>query len=114
MFLKAPFALPADFLRNFRYPGSRRYVGLYWTPMGDEACWDDGQQSACGLSDNWVYLAFLRRRDVWAWRDENGLKFGNSEEDAQHWLVVDCETGEVYAAHWREARQAVIRQEIPA
>jgi hypothetical protein len=114
MFLKAPFPIPADFLRTFGYPGSRRFVALYWTPMGDEACFDDGQQSACGLSDNWVYLSLLRRKDVWAWRGENGLNFGNSDEEAQHWLVVNTETGEVDAAHWREARQAVIRQAIPA
>ncbi|AWM39817.1 hypothetical protein GobsT_18160 [Gemmata obscuriglobus] len=114
MFLKAPFGLPADFLRTFGYPGQRRYIGLYWSPMGDEACWDDGQSSACGLADNHYYLAFIRRKEVLAWRDENGLHLGNSEEEAQHWLVVDAETCEVYAAHWREARQAVIRQEIPS
>src|SRR5262245_30560436 len=43
MFLKAPFALPTTFLRHFGYPGKRRFVALYWTPSGDEACFDDGQ-----------------------------------------------------------------------
>jgi hypothetical protein len=28
------------------------------------------ESSACGLSDNRLYLSFLRRKDVWAWRDE--------------------------------------------
>lgn len=114
MFLKAPFALPSDFLRTFGYPGSRRFVALYWTSFGDEACFDDGQRSACGLGDNWAYLGFVRRKDVWAWREENGIHLGNSEEEAKHWLVVDAETGEVFTALWREARQAVIWQEIPA
>ena len=44
---------------------------------------------------------------------ENGIMIGNSEAEARHWLVVDAETGEVHAAHWREARRAVVRQEIP-
>lgn len=113
MFLKAPFVLPTDFLAKFGYSLGRRFVGLYWEPCGDESCYDDGQASACGLSDNWLFLAFKRRDDVAAWLSNNGIKLGNSEESAQHWLVVDSQNGEVYAAHWREARQAVIRQIIP-
>jgi hypothetical protein len=113
MFTKAPFPIPNGFLRSFGYPGPRRFVALFWTSLGDEACFDDGQSSACGLSDNWLYLSFLRRKDVWAWRDENELNFGNSDEEATHWLVVDADTGEVYAAPRAEALQAVIDQTIP-
>src|ERR1700722_17237797 len=71
MFIKAPFLISHDFLREFCYPGPRRFIALYWTPLGDEACFDDGQSTACGLSDNFLFLTFLRRKDVWAWRDEN-------------------------------------------
>jgi len=113
MFIKAPFLIPTGFLRSFGYPCPRRLVALYWTPLGDEACFDDGQHSACGLADNWLYLSFLRRQDVWAWRDENDLNFGTSDEDAEHWLVVDAHTGEVYAAPRDEARRAVIDQDLP-
>lgn len=73
MFIKAPFPIPNGFLRLFGYPGPRRFVALFWTSMGDEACFDDGQSSACGLSANWLYLSFLRRKNVRAWRDENEL-----------------------------------------
>jgi hypothetical protein len=113
MFTKAPFLIPSGFLRAFGYPGPRRFVALYWTPMGDEACFDDGQSSACGLSDNHLYLSLLRRKDVWAWRDEEELHFGNSDKPATHWLVVDGDTGEVYAAPKDEALRAVIDQTIP-
>ena len=82
MFLKAPFQLPADFLRTFGYPGERRYICLYWTPMGDEACYDDGERSACGMSDNHLYLSFLRRKDVWAWRRACAL----------HSALIPCST----------------------
>jgi hypothetical protein len=110
MLVKAPFTLPADFLRQFRYPGGRRFIGLYWEPCGDESCYDDGVRSACGMTDNWLFLEFIRRPDVAGWLSENGLCLGNSEDEARHWLVVDGVSGEVYAGHWREARQAVIRQ----
>jgi hypothetical protein len=113
VFTKAPFLIPDGFLRSFGYPGPRRFVALFWTSLGDEACFDDGQSLACGLSDNHLYLSFLRRKDVWAWRDENELSFGNSDEEATHWLIVDADTGEVYAAPRAEARQAVIDQTVP-
>ncbi len=113
MFFKAPFLIPTGFLRSFGYPGPRRLVALYLTPMGDESCFDDGQSSDCGLSDNWLYLSFLRRKDVWAWRDEQELHFGNSEEEAVHWLVIDGDTSEVFAAPKNEALQAVIDQVLP-
>jgi hypothetical protein len=107
MFLKSPFTLPTDFLAKFGYTNGRRFVGLYWEPCGDESCYDDGQGSACGMTDNWFFLDFIRRQKVAAWRSENDLHLGDSEEEARHWLVVDAETSEVYAAPWREARQAV-------
>jgi hypothetical protein len=113
MFIKAPFLIPDGFLRSFGYPGDRKLIALFWTSLGDEACFDDGQTSACGLCDNWLYLSFLRRKDVWAWRDEHELQFGNSDEEATHWLVVDANTGEVYAAPKAEARRAVFDQNLP-
>jgi hypothetical protein len=113
VFIKAPFPIPYDFLREFCYPGPRRFIAFYWTPLGDDACFDDGQSSACGLSDNLLLLTFLRRKDVWAWRAEHELNFGNSDEEATHWLVVDKDTNEVYAAPKAEARQAVIDQKLP-
>jgi hypothetical protein len=114
MFIQAPFPIPSGFLRSFGCPTPRRFVALFWTPLGDESCWDDGQSSACGLSDNHLYLSFLRRKDVWAWRDEHDLNFGNSDEEAIHWLVVDADTGDVYAATVEVARLVVSSQTLPA
>jgi hypothetical protein len=39
--------------------------------------------------------------------------FGNSDEEATHWLVVDGDTGEAYAAPKADALRAVIGQELP-
>jgi hypothetical protein len=113
MLLKAPFKLPPGFLADFGYPGGRRLVAMFWEPCGDEACFDDGVSYACGMSDNWLFLDFIRQADVRRWLDENRLNLGNSDEPAQHWLIADAETGEVYAAPSREASAIVRQQQLP-
>lgn len=114
MILKAPFRLPPNFLTRFGYQSGRQFVALYWEPSGDEACFDDGISSACGMSDNWLYLDFIRQPDVNLWLDENGVHLGNSDEEARHWMVVDAVTNEVYAAPRAEACRMVRTQHVPA
>lgn len=110
--LKAPFRLPAGWLRSFGYPGGRRFVGLFWEPCGDEACYDDGERYACGMSDNWLYLGFIRQPQVRLWLDENGLDLGSSDESAKHWLIADASTGELFSAPVREAHAIVRAQRL--
>jgi hypothetical protein len=112
--LKAPFRLPDGWLRSFGYRRGRRFVALYWEPCGDESCVDDGVWSACGLTDNWQYLDFIRQPHVRLWLDQNRLNLGNSDEAAQHWLVADATTGELYAAPVREAHAVVRAQQLPS
>jgi hypothetical protein len=88
-------------------------VALYWEPCGDEACYDNGVSSACGLCDNWLYLDFIHRPQVQAWLDANGVNLGNSDQPASHWLVIDSTTGDCYAAPRREAHAAVFGQRLP-
>ena len=113
MTIKAPFQLPPGFLPAFGYQGGRRFVALYWEPCGDEACYDDGVSYACGMSDNWLYLRFIRQAEVRRWLDERGLNLGNSDEPATHWLIADAKTGDLYAAPRREALEVVLRQALP-
>jgi hypothetical protein len=113
MILKAPFLLPPDFLAAFGYPGGRRFVALYWEPCGDEACYDDGAASACGLCDNWLYLGFVHSADVGRWLDENAIHLGNSDEGARHWLIIDASTGEVYSTPRQEAYPILLQQSLP-
>jgi hypothetical protein len=113
MILKAPVRLPPGFLAAFGYPGGRRLVALFWEPAGDEACYDDGQSSACGLCDNWLYLDFTRQPPVRDWLDRQGINLGNSDEPATHWLIADAETGDLFAAPEREARAIVRSQKLP-
>lgn len=111
--LKAPFRLPQGWLMDFGYPGRRRFVALYWEPCGDEACYDDGISSACGMSDNWLFLDFMHQRHVHGWLEENRIHLGNSDESAKHWLVADARTGELYAAPRREASSVLLAQQLP-
>jgi hypothetical protein len=113
MILHAPFRLPPGFLEAFGYPGGRRLVALYWQPSGDEAAYDDGQNYACGLCDNWLYLDFIRQRPVRGWLDRQGINLGSSDEAAEHWLIADALTGDLYAAPSREASAIVRSQLLP-
>jgi hypothetical protein len=110
--LEALFRLQDGWLRRFGYPGGRRFVGLYWEPGGDEACYDDGVSYACGLCDNGLYLAFIHRIDVRRWLEAHSLILGSSDEPARHWLVADALTGHLYAAPRREASAVVRRQQL--
>ena len=47
------------------------------------------------------------------WMEEHGLNLGNSDEPAQHWLVADALTGDLYAAPTREASTVVRQQQLP-
>jgi hypothetical protein len=113
MLLKAPFRLPPRFLAEFGYPGGRRLVALYWEPCGDEACYDDGESFGCGLCDNGLYLGFVAQPHVDHWLTENGIRLGDSEREARHWLVADARTGDLYAALRSEASFAVRTQQLP-
>jgi hypothetical protein len=111
--LKAPFRLAVGWLTAFGYPGGRRFVGLFWEPCGDEACYDDGVSYACGLCDNWSYLHFIHQQHVYRWLEEHALNLGNSDESARHWLIADASTGELFAAPVRQAHALVRAQRLP-
>ncbi len=111
--LQAPFRLPDGWLRSFGYRGGRRFVALFWEPCGDEGCFDDGESYACGMCDNWLYLGFIRQPQVREWIDHNGLDFGSSDSSAQHWLIADASTGDLFAAPVRDAHAIVRAQRLP-
>lgn len=110
--LKAPFRLPDGWLVRFGYRHGRRFVALYWEPCGDEASYADGVSYACGMSDNWLFLDFIRQQHVRRWLDSNAIHLGSSDEPAQHWLIADSSTGELFAAERREAHAIVRVQQL--
>ncbi len=113
MLLKAPVTLPAGWLEQFGYTGGRRFVAMFWEPCGDESVFDDGVSSACGMSDNWLYLAFIRKPPLADWLHGKDIRLGDSEREALHWLLVDAQTGDLYAAGRREAASILLDQRLP-
>jgi len=112
MLLKAPFLMPPGWVRYFGYTGPRRFVALYWSPCGDEACFSDGQTTRTG-ADHWLFLDLVRHPSVRRWLDDNAILLGNCEQDAEHWLIVDVTTNEVFAAPRTDARFFVSFQTVP-
>jgi hypothetical protein len=98
--------LPRNWERAFGYDGEARYVAFYWTPVGDEAMYDDGQVSSDG---NWRLFLTLRHQHPELDRRYN---LGYSEMEADHWLLLDRETRELVVLPRAEAR-ARLRQQWP-
>ena len=82
-----PVPVPPMLELALGYPGQARLVAFFWSPMGDEALYHDGLHS--GVGDWTAYLAFVEHPTV-----EPHLRaydLGSSEDEAQHWLVLDRE-----------------------
>jgi hypothetical protein len=98
--------LPRNWERVFGYDGDARYVAFYWTPVGDEALYDDGQVSGNG---NWRLYLILRYQHPELDRRYN---VGHSNLEADHWLLLDRETHDLVVMPRAEA-QAVLRKQWP-
>jgi hypothetical protein len=70
------------------YAGASRWVAFHWTPWGDALRYEDGTVSADGSWHAW--LTFVRHRRIAPTLAP--YHFGNSEEEARHWLLLDRET----------------------
>ncbi len=91
------------------YSGTARFVAFYWMPAGDEAMYDDGRISADGHWD--AYLAFVQHSSVWP--ELRPYNLGNSDQEAEHWLLLDRQERVLSVAPEQAARR-VLRQQWPA
>jgi hypothetical protein len=98
--------LPRNWERAFGYDGDARYVAFYWTSLGDEAMYDDGQVAGDG---NWRLFLTLRYHHPELDRRYN---VGYSDLEADHWLLLDRETRDLVVMRRVEA-QARLRQQWP-
>jgi len=96
--------LPRNWERAFGYDGDARYVAFYWTSLGDEAMYDDGQVAGDG---NWRLYLILRYQHPELDRRYN---VGYSDLEADHWLLLDRETHDLVVMRRAEA-QARLRQQ---
>lgn len=133
------FLLPDEFWPAFGYEGQARFVGLFWTPFGDEAVYTDGRVEATGNYQVYLMLvdhptnAELLHYPCWLCQgrgttndleneacdecDGVGLvayNLGSSELQATHILIADRgEQGRVYVAPMWAGKQFLRGQWSP-
>jgi hypothetical protein len=100
------------------YTGEARFVSFYWTPGGDEADYDDGQQAGTG---NWqAYLAYVQHPLIHPLLAAYDL--GSSDGVWRHSLILDRTERTLYVAtrvdaqrflaqQWPEAEPVTLTQE---
>lgn len=135
--LEAP--VPPQLETALGYDGDARFVAFYWSPAGDEVMYDDGQVSSDG--NWWVWLTFENHPAVapCLWLpcphchgvgttnqlenepcnscDGAGvlpLNLGNSDEEADYWLILDRQERKTYVAPVATARRFLQEQWPPA
>ena len=103
------FICPAEFWPALGYRGEARFVGVYWEPAGDEACWCDGRRTVVGAE--WAaYNALIGHN--FEPKDAAHQLLGSSEERATHWLVIERAAERAWLAKASEAR-AFLRSQWP-
>jgi hypothetical protein len=104
----APLSVPVPPMLEeaLGYTGTARLVAFYWTPMGDEAMYDDGVQSGDGEWPAW--LSFVQHPKVEPQLGPYDL--GSSESEARHWLVLDRTARALYALPVRTAAALLHQQ----
>lgn len=70
--------LPRNWELAFGYDGEARFVAFYWTPIGDEARYDDGRISGDG---NWQMFLLVRHEHP---ELDQCYNVGTSYLDAEH------------------------------
>jgi hypothetical protein len=98
--------LPRNWERAFGYDGEARYVAFYWTPVGDEAMYDDGRVSG---DSNWRLFLTLRHQHP---ELDPCYNVGDSDVEADHWLLLNRETRDL-AVLPRAVAHARPRQQWP-
>ncbi|HLV98698.1 MAG TPA: hypothetical protein VKT82_08485 [Ktedonobacterales bacterium] len=101
-----PVPVPPMLEQALGYPGQARLVAFFWSPRGDEAMHDDGR--CTGVGDWTAYLAFIKHPTVEP--HVRPFDLGSSEEEAQHWLVLDRETRTLSVLPVQQAALLLLQQ----
>lgn len=112
--------VPPMFERALGSPGplshpdapAARYCAFYWTEAGDEAAFDDGQQSGAGMLNNDAYLAFVQHPAIAPHLQHFTL--GSSEAPADHWLILDRQQHQFFVVPVGVAKPLVEEQWEPS
>lgn len=116
-----PYPVPSVLEEALEYDGAARFVAFYWSPVGDEAMFDDGRRGGTG---DWIgFLVYVEHPSVAASLyvpvapgspEHVCINLGSSEFEADGWLVVDREERRAYLAPVAEAQEFLAQQWPPA
>lgn len=93
-------SMPTNLHRAIGYPGSSDWLGVYWSPYGDELAWYDGITEFVG-ANYWAFLEWVRSSI--AWNGKLNL-IGDSNSEATWHLVLDIKNEDVYLMRAANAR----------
>lgn len=102
--------VPPDLSLALGYRGDARFVGFFWSSLGDQPISTDGVDS--GTAQGSAYLAYKRHRTVAPLLEPFDL--GSSDREAVHMLLIDREASRCSVASVAEARAFLERQHPPA
>jgi hypothetical protein len=108
-FVSLNMPVPPNAAAAFGYPGSADFVAFHWEPLGDELCYDDGR--IAGTGDWHLFLRYRLHPEViptlapW--------NIGYSDEEAEHWLVLELNAGKAWIAEVADARAFLQSQHSP-
>ena len=100
--------LPPGLLECMGYRGKARFVGMAWSPAGDELIVDDGRSA--GTGESWSFIAFKRHRAVAPMLE--GFNLGASDRIAEHCLLIDQQRNLAFIVPIRDA-ETFLRNQWP-
>lgn len=87
-----PITLPARFEQAFGLQTPARWLGLYWEPQLDQACYTDGETVGIGSAQAWhLFCTHPAIKPLLS-----PYQLGDRGDSAQHYLVLDRQNRQLY------------------
>jgi hypothetical protein len=104
--VRLPLPCPPQLIELSGYTGGGRLVALWWSPFGDELMISDGTLTETGRWRGW--LCFSQHPLVGLFLEP--YRLGDSDDDGEHWLLVDRYLGTLDVGLARDVEQLLATQ----
>jgi len=108
--------LPRNWERAFGYDGQARWLAVYWSPVGDEAIYDDGRVAGDGtwwIFSDLVYHTLVLPLAQALPQYRGRFALGSSDAEATHCLLLDLRERQVYVSPIEQGLRFVSNQWPP-